>query len=145
MKLFIGADHRGFTLKNQLLEWLQNQQFDIIDCGNYTYNADDDWPDITNEVVKKKLQEPDSIGILLCGSGAGVSIAANRHKGIYAGVSFSAKQAEHMRARDHVNVLCLPAEYISFETAKEIVTTFLQTETINTPRYLNRIKKIDIL
>src|SRR3989338_9975997 len=123
MKLFIGADHRGFEMKNKLLDWLVSLQYEVFDCGNLVLDNNDDWPDIAKIVVQKIIQKSDSLGILLCGSGAGVAMAANRHKGIYAGVSFNPPHAEHIRARDRCNVLCLPAEYISFDTAKEIITT----------------------
>src|SRR5690348_16382720 len=114
MTIFIAADHRGFELKNQLVEYLQEKNIRVEDMGNYQYDPLDDNPDYSRKVAEAVLQnEHDFLGIVICGSGVGVSIAANRLPGIRCGLGFNAQQIKHMKENDHVNVLALPAEYIT--------------------------------
>lgn len=143
MNIYIGADHRGFELRTKLITWLQSQNYTIVDCGNTTYDKDDDWNDFANTVAGKVLNDPDSIGILICGSGVGMSMAANRHKGIRAALCFNPKQTQHAKSADHATVICLPSEYLDFETAREITEIFLKTPPSTEDRYVRREKKLD--
>lgn len=144
MHIFIGADHRGFDLKNQLVEYLQEQNIRVQDMGAYEYDAQDDFPPFAQKVAKAVLQQADnSLGIVICGSAVGVNIAANRFPGIYSGLGFSTDQVKSARQHDHINVLALPADYISPNQAKEMVDAFLSTSTIHEEKYLRRLKQLE--
>jgi ribose 5-phosphate isomerase B len=144
MRIFIGADHRGFELKDQLIDYLHEKDIRIEDLGNYEYDENDDYPDFAKKVAIAVLQDiENSLGILICGSGNGVTIAANRFKKIRCGLGFEKDQVKHIKEKDHINILALPADYIDFEKAKVLVDTFLETRNTNEQKYLNRIKKVD--
>lgn len=143
MTIYIGADHRGFEMKNQLIEWLQTLGHDIVDCGNTIYDKDDDWNDYANMVSEKIMTDVDGIGILLCGSGVGVSMMANRHKGIRAALCFLPDQAEHARVNDHANIICLPSNYVNEESAKSIIDVFIKSQPSLEEKYLRRKMKLD--
>ncbi|MBI3620126.1 RpiB/LacA/LacB family sugar-phosphate isomerase [Candidatus Roizmanbacteria bacterium] len=145
MTIFIGADHRGFELKNKLVEYLQEQNIRVEDLGNFSFEPLDDAVDFTQKVTQAVLQNPgDFRGIIVCGSGIAATIAANRHKGIYCALGFDRHQIEHGRQNDHINVLALPSEYLNFEQAQLLVDVFLQTKTKSDEKYIRRIKKLDI-
>lgn len=144
MTIFIGADHRGFELKNKLMEYLQSNNIRVEDMGAYDHDPEDDNTDFAQKVAQGILSKPqESMGIVVCGSGVGVSIAANRYKGIRAALAFDEKQVLHARENDHINVLALPAEYITFEQAKTFVDTFLSTSQNNAEKYTRRALKFD--
>jgi len=143
MSLFIAADHRGFELKNKLIEYLQEQNIRVEDIGNYEYDPLDDNPDFAQRLAQAVLQKPDSKGIVICGSGVGVCIATNRFKGIRCALSFKKEQVEHARQNDHINVLSIPSDYIDLEMAKQLVDVFLKTQPIEEEKYQRRIKKMD--
>lgn len=146
MTVFIGADHRGFELKNKLIEYLQNKEIRVEDMGNYEYDPHDDFPDYANKVAEAILQnKKDFLGIVICGSGVGVSVAANRHKGVYCALGFSMDQVEKARQHDHINMLALPADYLSEDQVKNLVDRFLTTEVIHEDKYMRRLQKIDNL
>ncbi len=144
MTLFIAADHRGFELKNQLLEYFQEKGIRIEDLGNYQYDAQDDYPDFAQRVAQAVLQNLDNhLGIAICGSGCGVVIAVNRFPHIRAGLAMNEDQAKHIRENDHANVIALAADYISFEQATKIIDAFLSAQPKTDEKYLRRIKKIE--
>ena len=158
MTIFIAADHRGFELKNQLIEYLHEKNIRIEDLGNYQYEAEDDYPNYAKKVAQAVLQNPkDFLGIVICGSGVGVCIAVNRFKGIRCGLGFEPDQVKHMRENDHVNVLSLASDYLKvekssddevnngpgLEKAKKLVDVFLSTQPKRQEKYLRRIKKLD--
>ena len=144
MTIFIGADHRGFELKNKLIEYIQDKDIRVEDLGAYDYDKNDDHPDFAQKVAKAVLQNHrDFLGVVICGSGDGVAISANRFKGIYCGLGYNENQVKHVRERDHINVLSLPADYIDFEKAKQLVDIFVNTEPIKQEKYVRRLKKMD--
>jgi len=145
MTIYFGADHRGFELKNQLVAWLKSQNHTVTDCGNTVADPLDDFPDFSQPVAKKIQQEKESLGILICGSGVGVSIAANRYKGVYCGTGFNEAHVKHIRENDHINILALPSDLVDFEQAKKMVTVFLTAQPIHQEKYTRRLKKIDSL
>lgn len=146
MTIFIGADHRGFELKNELIEYLQNKNIRVEDLGNYEHDPEDDYPDFAQKVAEAVLQKPDEfLGIVICGSGIGVAMAANRYKGIYCGMGINAEQIKHGRQNDHINLLSLASDTISPEEAEQIVDAFIETVPIHKGKYLRRLKKIDSL
>ena len=144
MNIFFGADHRGLELKNKLIEYLQEKNIRIQDFGNYQFDPNDDYPDFAQKVAQAVSQTPeDAFGIVICGSGVGVSIASNRTKGIYCALGFDEIQIKHARENDHINMLALASDYIDFEKAKKIVDIFISTPIINEEKYLRRLKKLD--
>ncbi len=144
MTIFIGADHRGFELKNKLIEYIQEKNIRVEDLGAFEYNAEDDNPDFAQKVAEAVLQNPaEFLGIVICGSGVGVSIAANRHKGILCGLGFDEGQIKLAREHDHINVLALPSDYIDFEKAKKLVDVFITAQLNQGEKYIRRLKKID--
>ena len=153
MTIFIAADHRGFELKNKLIEHLQEKNIRVEDMGNYQYDPLDDYPDFAKKVAQAVLQNPkDFLGIVICGSGVGVSIVVNRFKGIRCGLGFSPDQVKHIRENDHINVLALASDYLKndngengkgLELAKKLVDVFIETKPKIEEKYLRRIKKID--
>lgn len=142
MVVYIGADHRGFELKEKIKKWLAENQVAEQDLGALTYDQADDYPDYASEVAKKVAEDRNSRGIVICGSGVGVDIAANKIKGIRCGFGHSAKQIESARSHDDINVLAIPSDYLGENDVREIVKAFLNTEYISEERHQRRIDKI---
>ena len=149
MKVYIGADHRGFALKGKLVDLLHAQDVAVVDCGAHKLDESDDYPQFAQNVAKKvaESEAPTSgadavLGIAICGSGIGVCVAANKVRGIRAGTVWSAELARHIRERDNINVLCLSADYTDEQTALEIAQSFLTTPFTNLERDRRRIAQI---
>ncbi len=141
--VFVGADHRGFEFKNQLVEYLQEKDIRVEDLGAYEIDPNDDFPDFAFKVAQAVQQNPDEfLGILICGGG-GMEITANRLKGVRCALGFELDQVKHVKENDHANVLALPANYISIETAKKFVDIFIATPLKQDEKYLRRVKKHD--
>lgn len=146
MRLFIAADHRGFELKDKLVDYLHEKEYRVEDLGAYEYDSQDDYPDFAKKVATAVLQDVEnSRGIVICGSGVGADIVVNRHKKLRCGLGFNQEQIKHAREADNINVLSLPADYLDFDEAVILVDTFLETRALNEEKYLRRIKKIDEL
>jgi ribose 5-phosphate isomerase B len=154
MKIFLAADHRGFQLKEALRPWLQSLGHEVEDCGNTQLDPQDDFVDFTRQAAQRLLtsnqtQSPSptlqSTAIAICGSGIGVSIAANRFLGIRCALCMSQEHAIHARKNDHANMLALASEYISPEEAQGIIQAFLSTEESLEEKYLRRTLKLDEL
>ncbi len=143
MKIYIGADHRGFALKETLKQYLAGQAYEVIDAGNAAYDAGDDYPDFAHAVAEKISADPDARGILMCGSGAGVAIAANKVRGIRAATIAYVKQAFMARNDEDINILALPADFIDEKTAEEITNIFLTTPFSGEARHVRRRAKIE--
>ncbi len=149
MTIFIVADHRGFELKNIIIDYLQSKDIRIIDLGAFDFDPNDDYPDYAQKLAQTITQNPaDSLGIAICGSGVGMTIALNRFKNIRCGLGFNKDQVKHIKENDHINVLALPADFLKngesgYQEAKDLVDIFLQTNPKKEDRYLRRIKKID--
>jgi ribose 5-phosphate isomerase B len=142
MKISIGCDHGGFDLKLIIINWLAKKNYIVIDLGNKVYNIDDDYPDFAEKVSRNVVNGNSEKGIIICGSGVGACIAANKIKGARASVchdSYSARQGvEH----DDMNILCLGARVIGVELAKELILAFLGATFLNETRYNVRLEKI---
>src|SRR5690606_5216379 len=111
---------------------------------NYEYDADDDNPDYAKKVAEAVLQNPEAhLGIVICGSGVGVCMTANRFKGIYCGLGIGVEHVKHARENDHMNVLALGAENAGEEEQKAMVDAFLAAQPIHQEKYLRRLKKMD--
>lgn len=131
MKIYIAADHGGLNLKSKILEQLPlllgEGWGEVEDLGPYELDPDDDYPDYATKVAEAMQKDPESLGILICRSGNGMCIAANKFKGVYAALAFSEHHAEMARKDDNANVLCLDADYEG-EDPIAIVKKFLETE-----------------
>lgn len=146
MTIFIGTDHGGFELKNQLVDYLHEKNIRVDDFGAFEYNSEDDYPDVAHKVAKAVLQNPQEfLGILLCRSGVGVCIAANRMKGVRCALGFDEKQVANARADDHINVLALASDFTDLEKAKLLVDAFLTSQKKTEAKYIRRIGKLDEL
>jgi len=142
--LFIAADHAGFPLKEELKKLLAKEGYEVIDLGNDELDLADDYPDFAQKVAQAVLQNPDQfLGIVICGSGIGVCMAANRNKGIYCGIGFDAEQVRHGRENDHINVLSIASDNFSQEQAQKMIDAFVTTQPIDKDKYIRRLKKID--
>ncbi len=142
MKIVIGADHGGFNLKNILIPFLKNSGHDILDIGIYN-NQTADYPDISKDVAKKIISGEAERGILICGSGVGACIAANKLRGIRACVCHDIYTAHQGVEHDDMNVLCLGEKVIGTELAKELTMSFLSARLMDEERYLRRLKKVE--
>lgn len=142
MTIFIGADHRGFEMKKLLIEFLQSQSYQVVDCGNTTLDPDDDYPDFAVTVAQKVATESDSRGIVLCGSGVGASIAANKVRGVRAAVGVSLPQVQAARHDDDINVLSCAANFTTIEELQSFAVSFLSEPFGAEPRYVRRLMKI---
>jgi len=145
MTIYIGADHRGFHLKEKLLEWLRAEGQEVVDSGNTIYDPNDDYPDFSIAVSKKVAADPGSRGLVICGSGGGVTIAANKVKGIRCTTAVHVADVKHNRMADDINVLALSADYTDFDEAKELVHAFIFVEFEAAERHVRRINKINAM
>ena len=149
MKIYIGADHNGFKLKAQIIDYLANAGYDVVDKGNLQYDQSDDYPDFAQAV--SKAVQIDSVnnptdparGILLCGSGHGIQIAANRFQGIRACLGYNVDTTRIARNDDDCNVLVLPANTVEASQVNVTIETFLNTPFGDAERYARRVTKID--
>lgn len=141
--MFLGADHGGFVLKGSLMQWLlADPWYAVTDCGDKRFEAEDDFPDYAFAVADRVAAEPGSRGILICRSGGGVAIAANKIAGIRCAVAGTAGEVRRNRTDDDINILALPADYMTQEEAKACVEVFLSTAFSGKERYVRRLRKI---
>jgi len=142
-RLYVGCDHAGFKLKVELVDELKEKgEFDVVDLGCFS-EVSCDYPDIAREVAEKVLEVDGAKGILICGTGIGMAMAANRFKGIRAANVYSAHLAEMARLHNNANVLTLGGREIDLDKAVEITEKFLTTDAQSEERHLRRIKKMD--
>lgn len=139
--IYIAADHRGFRLKEELKKWLESELYEFRDLGATDYNRDDDYPEIAFKLGETVVRE-NARGILICGSGAGASIAINKVNGIRAGLCTSVKQASAAKNDDNINVLCLSSDWVSQQDNQKITDTFLKTMFSSEERHIRRINQI---
>lgn len=143
MIIYIGADHKGFKLKQHVIEFVRSKGYEIADMGNTVEDLNDDYPDFAAAVAEKvSLNHESSKGILLCGSGVGVDVIANKFKNIRSALVCTPDQAFDSRNDDDSNILTLPANYITPEEAGKVVTTWLETPFSGEERHARRIQKI---
>jgi ribose 5-phosphate isomerase B len=145
MKIFTGADHRGFELKNQVREQLQHEGHEVEDEGDLTLDVHDDYPQFAYAVASKVLGEDNSFGVLVCGSGQGMAMAANKVRGIRAALVWSPAEARAARHEDDANILVLPADMIDGDTARAVVDQFISTKFSGEERHRRRLEQIEEL
>ncbi|MFC1647314.1 RpiB/LacA/LacB family sugar-phosphate isomerase [Patescibacteria group bacterium] len=142
MKIYIGADHRGYQLKEEIKPWLSSLGHEVVDCGAYKFEPEDDFPDFSFTVAEKVVADRGSLGIVLCGSGGGVVMAANRVRGARCGQGINVEDVVHNRMHDDMNVLAIGSDFVSFDQAKEMIEAYINTSFSGEPRFMRRIAKI---
>lgn len=147
MKIYIAADHNGFEMKKQLTDFLERSGHEMIDEGDKSLQPEDDFPQFAGRAVSAMLSsgEHEPKGILICGSGQGMCIAANRFKGIRACLCHDMHEARTARNDDDSNVLCLSARLTTAKQAEPIITAWLNTPFAGAPRFKRRIQELDQL
>lgn len=147
MKIYIDADHNGFDLKYKLMDYLLRSGYEVVDVGTPRRDPADDFPVASSRVAHELLASSDkhAKGILICGSGQGVCMAANRFKGIRASLCWDNREAKVARNDDDANVLCLPARSVTYEKARSITHVWLSTPFAGAPRFKRRIAQMDEL
>ncbi len=140
--LFLGSDHGGFKLKQQLKRKLMQARYDVSDLGAHQLDPDDDYPLIAFRVARAVIRHSSHRGILLCRSGVGAAVAANKINGIRATVATDAWLAGRARRDDDINVLTLPADRLNTAAAWKIVQAFLRTKFRRSPRDRRRLQQI---
>jgi ribose 5-phosphate isomerase B len=147
MKIYLGADHNGFDRKKELADYLKRSGYDVVDEGDVERAPEDDFPQFAGRVVSALREDgsPDARGILICGSGQGMCMAANRFRGIRAALAFDQEEARSARNDDDANVLCLSARTLNLDKTAGIVHTFLMTPFAGASRFKRRIQELDEL
>lgn len=141
--IYLGADHAGYEMKEMLAHKLASRGVTFEDFGTFDPEENDSFVAYATQVSKAVIKK-NGRGILICGTGIGMAIAANRSKGIRAGLCWSEDVVRRAREEDDINVLCLPSRIISDVLAWGIVSTFLSTTFSHVDRYKRRIKQLDI-
>lgn len=141
--IYIASDHAGFDLKRKLKKYLEAKELTYEDLGPQELMLDDDYPEYALPLANKVAENPnENKGILLCGNGVGVSIVANKVKGVRAALSWDPRHAASARNDDDANILALPTRFLNEDQAKNVVRAFLETPFSKAERHTRRIKKI---
>ncbi len=141
-RLVLGTDHGGFSLKVELIPWLQDKGCDIEDKGAHIFDPADDYPDFAEEVAKAVSASEGVRGIVICGSGVGACVTANKVPGVRAGICHDTYSARQGVEHDDMNVLCLGARIVGIELAKELVSAFLDANYSGQERHQRRLNKL---
>lgn len=139
MRVYLGSDHAGFEFKQAIIEHLRKVGHEPIDCGAYTYDADDDYPAFCIAAAERTVADPESLGIVLGGSGNGEQIAANKVKGVRAALAWSEETASLGRQHNNANVVAVGARMHTQDEATKFVETFLATPFSADTRHIRRI------
>jgi len=142
MKIAIACDHAGFPLKDAILETVRAAGHEPLDLGAFEVVPGDDYPDFAEKLGKALQAGQAERGVLVCGSGVGASIAANKMKGVYAAVCHDTYSAHQGVEHDDMNVLCLGARILGVEPEREIVAAFLGAQFSNEERHRRRVGKV---
>lgn len=146
MLFYIGADHRGYKLKETLKNFLKDRGYQVFDVGNANYDEQDDFTDFAAKVAEKvSIDYENSKGILICGSGIGVSIVANKYPRVRAGLLVSPDHAFDAKNDDNTNVAVFASDYVTSDLAKKILITWLEASFSEEPRFRRRIEKIETI
>lgn len=140
--VYLGADHGGYNLKEDLKIWLAENNIPLEDLGADSFNPDDDYPDFIIPVAKKVALNEDNLGLVIGRSGNGEAIAANKVRGIRATVCLNEEMARKAKEHNNANILSLGADYISADEAKQILKVFIETPFSGDERHKRRIEKI---
>lgn len=142
IKIGVASDHAGYEYKNIILHWLQSQNLNTTDFGPYTPESVD-YPDTAHPLSVAVESKDCDFGILICGSGNGVCMTANKHKGVRAGLAWELEVVKLIRQHNNANIMCIPARFVSQQQALDFVKVFLNTE-FEGGRHATRISKINL-
>ena len=142
MRIAIGADHGGYGLKAQLVEFLEGLGHEVMDVGAQSLDPSDDYPDFAKAVADGVARQQASRGIMVCGSGVGASVAANKVRGVRASVCHDTYSAHQGVEHDDLNVLCLGDRIVGAELAKELVIAFVSAQFSGEERHQRRLGKV---
>jgi ribose 5-phosphate isomerase B len=140
MKIAISSDHAGVAYKKALVDFISQLGHQVQDLGPYSEDSVD-YPDFAHALASKVLSKEADLGVILCGTGNGVAMAANKHQGIRAGLCWNSEIAALVRQHNDANILALPARFTTIEQAKEIVKAYLETP-FEGGRHQRRVEKI---
>lgn len=140
--LALAADHGGFELKRELLSWLQGKGYTVQDLGAHDLDPDDDFPDFSYAVAQRVASGRAWRGVIICGSGVGACVTANKVPGVRASVCHDIYSARQGVEHDDMNILCLGARIIDPKLARELLSAFLKAEFLNQERYQRRLNKL---
>lgn len=148
MKIYLGADHNGFHLKEEVFAYLAKRDIAVEDVGNKELDPNDDFPQFAQLAALKVIgdEDPDARAILICGGAQGMAMAANRHRGIRASVIWDSEEARMTRNDNDSNILCLPSRVLDAgdnQVWKDIIDTWLHTPFNEAPRYKRRNAELD--
>ena len=139
--IVLGADHAGFQLKEQLIPWLI-QHGNVIEDATPASHVNDDYPPVASEVAKRVAKLPGSFGLLICGTGVGMCIGANRIKGIRAVLGADSATVKMAREHNHANILCLGGRTTTVKNAMKILESFLSTKEDHAIRHARRVRQL---
>ncbi|MQG88910.1 MAG: ribose 5-phosphate isomerase B [SAR202 cluster bacterium] len=146
MKVAIGADHGGYELKSEMVNLLKSLGHEVIDKGAHNYDAEDDFPDFAAPVAKAVQTKEVDRGIVICGSGVGAAIAANKFSGIRAGLCHDTYSAGQGVRHDDMNVLCMGARVVGVALAEDLVRSFMKAKLeADEPRFIRRLDKVSTI
>jgi ribose 5-phosphate isomerase B len=142
VRVYLGSDHAGFVLKSRLIEWLKQAGHDPVDCGPDAERDDDDYPPYVMRAAKSAVDDPESLGIVIGGSGNGEAIAANKIPGVRAAIAWSEQTAKLARFHNNANVLSLGARMYPVQDAVSYAKVFVETPFSGEPRHARRLAEI---
>jgi ribose 5-phosphate isomerase B len=142
MRVYLGADHAGFELKQHLVQWLLTAGYEVVDLGANSYEPEDDYPTYCILAATRTVEDPGSLGVVVGGSGNGEQISANKVPGVRAALAWSEETAQLARAHNDANVVGIGARMHTEEQAVAIVTAFLQTPFSGEERHVRRIGQV---
>ncbi len=145
MRVALAADHAGLDMKNALAEDLRQQGHEVHDLGNHLCDPQDDYPDFSEALALAVAEGRVDRGVLICGSGIGASVAANKVPGVRAGLAHDTYSAHQGVEHDDMNVLVLGSRVIGLELARELVKTFLEARFSGADRHLRRLGKVNAI
>jgi ribose 5-phosphate isomerase B len=145
VQIVVAADHGGFELKNKIIQWLNEKNYKVEDAGNVIFDPKDDYPDFAIKAAEMVSRKEVDKGIIVCGSGVGACITANKIKGVRASICHDIYSAHQGVEHDDMNVLCLGARIIGENLAKELVFAFVEAKFIQEERFERRLNKIKLL
>lgn len=143
MKVAVGADHAGFELKSDIVKWLESEGHQVNDIGAHELDPDDDYPDFAVAVAGSVLKGDSERGIVICGSGVGACITANKVKGIRACLCHDTYSARQGVEHDNMNVVCIGGRVIGIELTKVVLESFLNANFLPEPRFQRRLDKLN--
>lgn len=141
--IYLGADHAGWDLKEEVKAYLEEKGVPVVDMGNQNRVEGDDYPDFGHAVAKRVATEDGAHGILFCGNAQGICIVANKVKGVRAVTGFDIEETKTTRTDDNSNILCIPGRFVKKAEAKKIVDAWLETPFSGAERHVRRLEKLE--